>query len=656
MRLIRPILSTALLLALTSASLAATPQPTNAEQVKKLVAVLKSDAGQKEKADACRELARIGDKEAVAPLAALLPDEKLSHMARYGLETIPSSAVDKALRDATGKVQGRLLAGVIGSIGVRRDTKAVGLLAKFLDSSDNDVVQAAARSLGSIDNEAAAKALLKALPGVSAANQLAFCEGLLRCAEAAAKKGEREDALEIYDRLREVPAPQQVSTAALRGAILLRKQAGLPLLRLALHSSPYSVFLAGVRTSQEMPGPEVTTLLASELGGLPADRQIPVIQSLAKRGDAAALPALYAAARGGEEPVRVAAIRAVAEIGNASAFSVLVELLGDSDKPVAEAAQESLAALPGKDVDAGIMKMLADGTSERRLIAMDLIVRRRMTSAIPALFEVAGGSDAKLRIAAVKKLGELAGPDQLSGLFDLLAKASSPEDLEATEQSLSAVCLKAADPAACVGQVEARLAQAQPAQKCALLRVLGSVGGAKALQAVRAAVSDPNAEVHAAAIRTLGSWSAVDAADDLLAVAKTADSPSDKMICLRGYLRLAGQAELPLDKRLAMCRQAVPLAQKDDEKKLLLAALGTITSVEALDLITPYLGEGGTKEEAASSVVDISDKLLKEKDSAKVAPKLIELLDKAAQATANADLAKRAKDLRDQAKSKAGAK
>ena len=110
-------------------------QPATADQVKKLVAVLKSDASQKEKADACRELARIGTKDAVAPLAALLPDEKLSHMARYGLETIPSSAVDKALREAAGKLQGRLLVGVIGSIGVRRDTKAVKLLAKLLQRS-----------------------------------------------------------------------------------------------------------------------------------------------------------------------------------------------------------------------------------------------------------------------------------------------------------------------------------------------------------------------------------------------------------------------------------------------------------------------------------------------------------------------------------------
>ena len=557
------LLTTALLLALASASLAASSQPTTTEQVKKLVAVLKSDAPQKEKADACRELARIGDEEAVAPLAALLPDEKLSHMARYGLETIPSPSVDKALRDAAGKVQGRLLVGVIGSIGVRRDPKAVELLTKLLHDPDNDVAQAAARSLGSIGNPAAAKALLKALPSVSAINQLAFCEGLLRCAEAATAKGDRKDAMVIYDRLREVSGPQQVRTAALRGAILTRQQDGLRLLGLALPGNDYSMFLAAVRTSQEMPGPDVTRLLASALAALPADRQIVLIQTLAKREDDAALPALSAAARSGEESVRVEAIRALAEIGKPSALPVLLGLLGDANQKVAEAAQESLAAIPGEEVNAAIMKMLTAEPATRRITAMDLIVRRRMTSAIPALIAVAGGSDSKLRTVAVNKLGELAGPGQLPDLLDLLAKAGSAEEVEAAEQALGAVSLRAENPASCVGQIEARLAQSQPPQKCALVRVLGAIGGANALKAVRAAVSDPNAEVHAAAIRTLGAWGTVDAASDLLELAKAAGNATDKMICLRGYLRLAGQAELPLDKRLSMCREAGPLAQKD---------------------------------------------------------------------------------------------
>src|SRR5262245_32097000 len=71
----------------------------------KLISVIQSGATEKEKADACRELARVGGKEAVGPLIALLPDEKLSHMARYALETIPDPSVDKALRDSLSKLQ-----------------------------------------------------------------------------------------------------------------------------------------------------------------------------------------------------------------------------------------------------------------------------------------------------------------------------------------------------------------------------------------------------------------------------------------------------------------------------------------------------------------------------------------------------------------------
>jgi HEAT repeat protein len=447
-----------------------------------------------------------------------------------------------------------------------------------------------------------------------------------------------------------------VRAAALRGAILNRHQDKLPLLTLALHNDDFTLVCAAVRTAQEMPGPEITRLLAGELPALPADRQILLIQTLARRADTEALPALLAAARTGEKPVRLAAIRAVAEFGNASALPVLVELLSDADKEIAALAQESLGSLPGREVDDAVIKMLSNGPAERGMIAMDLIVRRRMTSAVPALFDAAQGSDPKIRIAAVKKIGELAGPSELPRLLDLLAGANSPEDLDATEQALSAICLKATDPASCVGQVETRLAQAPPAQKCALVRVLGAVGGANALKAVRAAVNDPNVEVHAAGIRALAGWSTADAAPDLLELAKNAASPTDKMICLRGYLRLAGQADLPVDKRLALCRQAAALAQKDDEKKLLLAALGGIASVESLDLITPYLDEAGTKEEAATAAVDVSDKLLQSKNAGNVASQLLKPLDKVAQATANADLARRAKELLGQAKNKAEAK
>ena len=81
----------------------------------KLAAVLSSNAPQGAKDFACRQLSVIGAAEQVPALAPLLVDEKLSHMARYALARIPGPASDEALRQALGKVKGKLLVGMINS-------------------------------------------------------------------------------------------------------------------------------------------------------------------------------------------------------------------------------------------------------------------------------------------------------------------------------------------------------------------------------------------------------------------------------------------------------------------------------------------------------------------------------------------------------------
>ena len=321
-----------------------TVPPATPEEEAKLIAVLKSDAPLKDKVDACRQLSVIGTKSAVPPLVALLDDEKLSHMARYGLEPNPDPTVDEALREALGKLKGLHLVGVIGSIGVRRDRRAVPALSGMLTDPDAQVAQAAARALGSIGGRRAVRALQRALPNVPAGNQLAFCEGLLRCAESLAAGDQRERAIEIYDQLRSMEAAHQVRGGALRGAILTRGEDGIALLKEHLGSDDYILFSAAVQTSMEIPGGEVTKALTSSLKELPTDNQILVISALGKRADSAALPALFALAKEGEKPVRIAAIRALPQIGDKSAVPALKALTDNADREIAQAAQESLAA------------------------------------------------------------------------------------------------------------------------------------------------------------------------------------------------------------------------------------------------------------------------------------------------------------------------
>src|ERR1035438_8388633 len=132
---------------------AADSKDSPAEKQRKLLSVLKSNAAPGDKAIACKELAIYGAKDAVPVLAPLLADPDLASWARIALEAIPGPAPDAALREAMGHLRGKLLVGVINSIGVRRDAKAVGGLGKKLRDKDANVASAAAVALGRIRSE-----------------------------------------------------------------------------------------------------------------------------------------------------------------------------------------------------------------------------------------------------------------------------------------------------------------------------------------------------------------------------------------------------------------------------------------------------------------------------------------------------------------------
>ena len=132
----------------------------------KLAAVLPSGASRAAKDYVGRKLAVIGTAESVPALAALLPDKDLSHMARYALERIPAPEAAKALRDALAKTSGALKAGVVGSLGARRDAESIADLAALVGDSDVKIAFAAATALGDIGTVESAKALQDAKPGV----------------------------------------------------------------------------------------------------------------------------------------------------------------------------------------------------------------------------------------------------------------------------------------------------------------------------------------------------------------------------------------------------------------------------------------------------------------------------------------------------------
>ncbi|MBN2476353.1 MAG: HEAT repeat domain-containing protein [Pirellulales bacterium] len=185
----------------------------------KLVAVLKSDAPQAAKDFVCRKLSLIGSAASVPALAALLPDEKLSHMGRYALERMPCDEAVAAMRDGMGKVKGLVKVGVINSLGVRRDAASTAALVGLLEDSDPQIAGAAAAALGAIGSPDAAKALGAYQAKAPKELKLAAADAYLACAERLLADGKANEAKMIYMTLAKPDQPKHVRLAATRGLL-----------------------------------------------------------------------------------------------------------------------------------------------------------------------------------------------------------------------------------------------------------------------------------------------------------------------------------------------------------------------------------------------------------------------------------------------------
>ncbi len=581
----------------------------NSETEQQLLAVLRSDAPAAEKAITCKRLAIHGSSRAVPELAQLLLDPRLSSWARIALEAIPGEAADKALRQATHSLEGKLLIGTINSIGVRRDAAAVDLLTTLLGDADPGVASAAAVALGKIGNPAAAKSLRSALAGGPQEVRSAVAEGCVLCAEQFHAAGQSATAVEIYDAVRQAKVPKQRILEATRGAILARGEDGIPMLVKLLKSPDKKMFQLGLSTAREFPGAELDKALASVLDEAAPQRAAFVIVAMADRQETVVLPAVIRAVGKGPKPVRLAALAALGRVGDESCVSTLLQAAIEPDADVTAAAKESLAALKGKKVDAQIAALLPDAEGKSRRLLVELVGRRRIPAA-DELLKALDDSDQQIRRAALSALGETVALKQLPVLISQVVDPQHPEDSAAAQRALRIASVRMPDREACAEELSAALARSPAAAKGVLLEILAEVGGDKALQRLATAAKSDEPVLQDTASRLLGKWNSLNAAPVLLDLASTAPESKYRIRALRGYIGLARKFAMPEPQRVAMCRKALEAAsQRPNERKLVLEVLKLRPSAAGLALALEVQRDPELKQAATETVLVIAKKI-----------------------------------------------
>lgn len=593
-----------------SSTCTADEQNTSSEKEKELLAVLRSDAPSDKKAITCKLLAIHGSTAAVPDLALLLSDPELASWSRIALEVIPGSEADGALRNATKTLQGRLLVGTINSIGVRQDSEAVKLLTKYLQDEDVAVAASAAIALGKIGNSAAADSLRQALAVASVKFRSdAAAEGCILCAERFLTEGKSADAIQLYDEVRKSNLPQQRILEATRGAILARNDKGIPLLLEQFRSADKELFEIALSTAREFPGNKVDTALAAEMVRAQPDRAALIIQAMADRPETVVLSAVLDAAKQGPKPVRLASINALGRVGNASCLSTLLAVAIEPDSDLSNTAKATLAILPGAEVDQQIKENLGEAQGKTYPLLIQLVGQRRI-QATASLLKALKNSDTTVRGAALYSLGETV---DLKGLSILIAQVVSPEhseDVTVAQKALKAASIRMPDREACATQLTAAIEETSSVTtKTAILKILGAVGGTKALETIAIAAKQSDTQLQDVSSRLLGEWMTADAAPVLLDLTKSAPAEKFRIRALRGYIRIARQFDIPEKERAAMCSKALEASHRMTEKKMVLGVLKRYPNMMTLKLAVDALKTPELNSEATQVTLVIAQKI-----------------------------------------------
>ena len=554
----------------------------------------------------CRQLSLIGTAASTQTLGQLLLDKELSDIARFALERIDAPEATAQLRLGLTKTTGAMKVGIINSLGQRQDSLSKPEMIKLFGSSDQELAMAAARALGNIGGDDAAQALDQARAKAVGPLQHTIVDAYLSCAELALDAGRKAEALAIYQKLYSTSNSRRIRVAALSGLVTAGSPNSENLVVQAVKSKDNVMQAVAISLVRDMNSPTLTGKLIQALGQLNPIGQVALIGAMADRGDKDAQPDVVKYAESPDVAVRVAALEALAKLGDASTVPLLAHKATSDDFEENNAAWQTLNTLPGADVNAKMVALLDSSSADVQSVLLSSLAARGASEAVPAMFQKAKADDSTVRKAAMQALGDLAVDTDMPKLVALLLTCDA-DDLPGAEKMAMNATRRLQDMNAAARSVLAALGKAKDTDvKNALLRLVGRMGTDSGLLTVQAALQE--ADTRDTAIRVLGDWPNDKPAADLRKVAQNSSDLRQSILATRGYISLIGKnAKRPTKQTLQMYDDAMQLAQRIDEKRLVLTGIANLRSVDALNVVAKYLDDPSLQQEAASAAVRIAE-------------------------------------------------
>lgn len=590
-----------------------------------LLAILSQEGVAPDKQMACAQLARIGSVKSVPLLAKWLTNEEVSHAARLALAAMPFPEAHAALRDAMTTSSGIVKAGIIESLGERRQPEDAALIAPCLNDKDPVIVLSATLALGRIATPACVEPLKAAAHAATGRLQMTALDSLLLCAEAISAT-DQASAGALYREIYESHPEDYIGTAAYGGMIRCGGEEMKALITSALTSADPVLWNAALPAVRECGDREITLACGKLLGADVHKELLPgLIEALEQRGDNAVAPMLAPLVGDADDTVAGLAIQALTRVGDSSSVPVLTAAaVGDNESNSARAIQ-ALLQLSGADISNALLEQLKTADTKTTTVLASVLGQRRDETVAPVLRELVQNPDANIRAAAAQALGAIGTAADTERLCQAAEQAVEDDHRKAIEQALITLGERLDTPDEFTTAILGNLKKENVPLRGVLLNVCGGLNNDSLLQALDLAARGADENDKNIAVRAMAASKNPKALPRLLALLDTPLDATGRNLVFHGIARLASNTDIDITDRETALIQGLELTRRPEEKRLLLGALGGCHTPDALKVAETYLTDTDVTAEAAVAWGQIASVLVTEhRDAiASVAPKAL---------------------------------
>jgi HEAT repeat protein len=581
------------------------------EMAQRLAVLLELDTSFAAKQFICQQLRVIGSEEQLPVLRNLLMEEETTDIAIFALATIQSPKVDEMLRNSLPDLNSNSRPGVINTLGERRDDKSVQVLAPFLSENSRPLAEAAALALGKIGTREAGSEIKKAMDKSTGELQSTLIKNYLMCAQNMVARGNTEDALSIFRDLAEFKDNERIRMAANHSLVVFGQADAVNYVAKAIKSGDRIVRRLAMRTVVETSGKDDTKKFCELVSELPSKYQSLLIMALSDRNDPEALSTIVDYAGSNDQEVKIAALRAIANLGDETVVHLLLEESAGAGQDEVEAARMSLYRLKGSKVDTKIIEMSTNENDNIRLEATKALRVRNVIDATPYLIKLVADKDERIRIESWNGLSELGSEKDLASMISSWIQLSNPTEIQVAEEAVVSVFRNSSSKNLPTADISAAI-ESEPGMdiQISLINALGRIGDPNSLSQLRDLVKSEDSDIRYAAIRALSLWPTDEPIRDLRQVVETSTIETEKIVALRGYIQLLA-LELIHEKPgiVSLYNDAMNLAWRSEEKKMVLAGYAQIYHIESLKAVEPYIGDDNLDMEAMAAALNICDRL-----------------------------------------------